>query len=506
MQSKSYKSSGLSSLLLSSIISFNLFVVSVIAEPPTARIIDGSPASETLYPNVARLALDGDLLCTGTLVGPRHILTAAHCFFDERNHRGVGDTAVVARLGGQQVRSSKIFIHPTYKSRSSACVEGETDAAMVELSSSVEGISPINLVESPPAIGSSLLLVGYGTQGSGANGEDGSIPSDGIVNVGNTTLEGYGENPPKQNPNSTYFFWSFEGGEANTASGDSGGPAFIRSGSETLIAGITCGGNGNAEIGTNSFNTRADLIKSWVQSFTGGTPSNTAPGFTALPAKSVSKDQAFSYTIPVTGSQTIQLAANGLPSGLVLTNKTISGAPTVAGVYNVELVATNPFGSASTTLKIIVSSYQPSLKIKKALLQFDSGGRAQDFLDVSGSINVGTKFNPKNQKIIVKIGRFSKTFTLDANGQSKGNPISYFDLDGDFKGSVFKKAVVRFDLTLERATIFDELSTLGFPTSDIASNGQQVPLPINVTIKGVDSSFTSILSFRESDARWRVAK
>jgi hypothetical protein len=58
---------------------------------------------------------------------------------------------------------------------------------------------------------------------------------------------------------------------------------------------------------------------------------------------------AFNYTITATGTPTITFGASGLPDGLSVdpTNGTISGIPSVAGVFDVTLLATNP-GQTST--------------------------------------------------------------------------------------------------------------------------------------------------------------
>ena len=49
------------------------------------KILDGTRVSESQYPYVARLSYGGQMLCTGTLIGSRYVLTAGHCFFDTRN-------------------------------------------------------------------------------------------------------------------------------------------------------------------------------------------------------------------------------------------------------------------------------------------------------------------------------------------------------------------------------------------------------------------------------------
>lgn len=471
------------------------------------RIIDGSTVSETSFPQVARLTVDGELLCTGTLIGSKYVLTAGHCFFDERNRRAVGDTDIVARLNGVEYSSARVYIHPDYRSRSTACVDGETDAAIVELTSEPP-LTPIILLQVPVPLGSTVLLAGYGTQGSGGSGENGTLPAVGTINIGNTVVEGYGEEPPAQNAGSSYFYWTFDGGEANTASGDSGGPAFLQIGNDSYLAGITCGGTGNAEIGSVSFQTRCDLFAAWAQQITGTTSGNVAPGFLNLSAQSAQVGQAFSYLVPITGTQpiTVSMTGGSLPPGLVFDGATIYGTPTTAGRYSVDLTATSSYGSSTTSLTIIVTGFNPSLTVSKVLLQFDYVDDVSDFLDITGKITVGPKFKPRNKRITVTIGRFRKTFRLDENAQSVGNGRSYLDLFGPARGAAFAKPTVGFDLTLERVAIFDELSTLGFPASADASEGQQVPLPISIMVNGVEASTTALLSFRSRDARWRIAK
>ena len=486
----------------------SLFIANQLtAEPPTSRIIDGTAVSETQYPHVARLTVGGELLCTGTLVGSRHVLTAAHCFFGDNNKRAVGETDVVARINGTEYRSAAVTIHPSYRSRAGACVEKETDAAVIELSNDVAGLTPIPLLDSPVPVGASVLLAGYGTQGTGSTGQDDTIPPVGTINIGSTVVEGFGDNVGEQDTSSSYYYWVFGNGESNTASGDSGGPAFYDVGGQFFISGITCGGGGNAEFTTDSFNTRADLIKAWVDSITGTTPSETPAGFSATTPKGAIVGQAFSYNIPVVGSQPITLTSIGLPDGLTINGSTISGTATTPGTYIVQLSASNAFGSAITELAIIVTAFDGVLTMKKALLQFDYKKGAQDFLDISGTIGVGADFNPKNVKVLVQIGRFKKQFKLKANGESAGNPTSYFDLVGSFKkGNKFKQSTVKFFLTLEKVKIFEELATLGFPSSANASAGQEVSLPLSVTINDIELSTAVNLSFRPSDARWRIKK
>lgn len=477
------------------------------AEPKRVqgKILDGTRVSETQYPYVARLSYGGQMLCTGTLIGSRYVLTAAHCFFDARNRRAVGDTEIVARLNGGEYPSVRVNINPAYRARSSACVEGEYDAAIVELASDVSGVTPVPLMESAAVVGSALTIVGYGTEGTGDSGENGNIPPVGQVNVGTTTLQGYGDSPPRTNASSTYHFWRFDRGESNTGSGDSGGPAFIFDGAQPYLTGITCGGEGASQFGTYSFNTRGDILVTWARAITGSAPTNSGPAFPSIPTQQAAIGKSFVFSIPVSGTAPISLSATGLPDGLTLTGSEVSGTPTKSGLFTAVLTAANGFGSTTTSVVFKVSGFNASLKISEVELLFDNDP-ASDYLAIAGRIAVGSRFKPDRAKVIVTIGRFQKTFRLNRRGESNGNSFSYFDLIGTVRDGRFTRASVPFDLAIDRAALFAELTTLGFPETALAESGQTVSLPVTVSINGVEASTTQILKFDPRDEVWVISR
>jgi hypothetical protein len=69
-------------------------------------------------------------------------------------------------------------------------------------------------------------------------------------------------------------------------------------------------------------------------------------------------NSAFTYTITALNTP-ITFGAVGLPAGLSLTGATISGSPTVAGVFNVTLSATNLSGTGSAQLTLTISPGPP---------------------------------------------------------------------------------------------------------------------------------------------------
>ena len=237
-----------------------------LAQPISASIIDGTRTSEATFPYVARLMIDGQSLCSGTLITSRHVLTAAHCFYSRR--QDVGDTGYTVRLNGREYRSKRVAIHPTYRPHGSDAVfEGEADAAIIELAHEVSGITPVPILSSPVPVGATVLLVGYGLEGTGSTGQSQQQPSLGEVSYGFTVVEGYGDQEGEQNPNSLYFYWRFDSGESTLGGGDSGGPAFYDLKGSRYLVGISCGGSG-FQFSSYSVDTRTDLIKHWIDEIT----------------------------------------------------------------------------------------------------------------------------------------------------------------------------------------------------------------------------------------------
>lgn len=70
---------------------------------------------------------------------------------------------------------------------------------------------------------------------------------------------------------------------------------------------------------------------------------------------------AFNYVMTATGTPPITFGAAGLPDGLSVdsTNGTISGIPSVAGVFDIELFATNPAQTASNDLVLTLANDIP---------------------------------------------------------------------------------------------------------------------------------------------------
>ena len=182
--------------------------------------------------------------CSGTLIAPNAVLTAAHCV------GGVGETFEV---GGRTYQVQQTVVHPDYQSR-------DIDLAVMILSEDVVGVTPSEINRTDPQIGQMLTLVGFGATGTPTAGHDGSF---GVKHVGQTPID--------KLTNDTVEWTYDNASESNTAPGDSGGPAFIEINGKLVIAGVTSGGSkDDASLGDQSYDVRVDTYASWIDNVVNG--------------------------------------------------------------------------------------------------------------------------------------------------------------------------------------------------------------------------------------------
>lgn len=186
-----------------------------------------------LYGHGGPITLDNaGLRCSGTLIGCRTFLTAAHCVEDLNPARYL----VYLQHGGFAAVTA-IARHPDY-------FFPVADVAVLELGDWVTGIAPslLSSTDPVPYIPAFGVIVGFGQTQGGAN--DYGIKRGGVIETMSCPFD-----ISSGATDAELICWAFTapldppGTDSNTCNGDSGGPLFIDFGDGQVVAGVTSGGS-----------------------------------------------------------------------------------------------------------------------------------------------------------------------------------------------------------------------------------------------------------------------
>ena len=215
----------------------------------------GSPDSETLiiggrrvqdakeWPATFKFGQDEDEFCTATAVGPRVILTAAHCLPDgAKGHVVVNDTRskIVCNHHPQYTSCPKT---PAEFSDPSSCPAGKTTSAdyalcLADMPLAIKEYESVNTNAALPESASVITLTGYGCNQDG--GFDGGF---GYLFEGETQVETL---PAGAEPLQWSSYYIITKGNAALCYGDSGGPSYKLldvSGKSRLLIGVNSRSN-----------------------------------------------------------------------------------------------------------------------------------------------------------------------------------------------------------------------------------------------------------------------
>ncbi|HBS30014.1 MAG TPA: hypothetical protein DEB06_11345 [Phycisphaerales bacterium] len=225
------------------------------------RIVGGVPDTADAYRACVAVGSATGWCCTGTLVAPSVVVTAAHCVtggcaarvFVGRDVRGPGRTIAV--------RSA--IVHPEYR-------PGQNDIAVLLLAEPVNDITPIRVAAASSVESArDVRLVGYG------NTDLGGTTGYGVRRLVDVPVASCCCEPQAAREYGCQPRFELVAGPPVTGrdscTGDSGGPALVQVGIEWRLAGATSRGipQAPANCGYGGIYSRVDQHLAWIRTVSG---------------------------------------------------------------------------------------------------------------------------------------------------------------------------------------------------------------------------------------------
>ncbi len=251
------------------------------------KIVSGANATTDQIFSTVGIA-PGMSICTGSVIAPQVILTAAHCVANDDGSPSVTPAQTTVYAGALQVDMAtadqtftvrKIVSHELYRGITNIPAPDANglskayDIAILLLDKPITTlpvvpILPVSMIDGNLMDGTMLTITGYG------NSDAASTMGSGTLRIAQTPSKAHNETE------------SFAGaaGSPDTCQGDSGGPQYIDIGGTKYQVGETSRGGGSSACGDGGIYTLAGAYIDWIntnsEGLYAGTSSATGAGAT----------------------------------------------------------------------------------------------------------------------------------------------------------------------------------------------------------------------------------
>ena len=225
--------------------------------PADAIVGGGAPSTGGVARSVVTIVGSRGNFCTGALIAPKLVLTAAHCVQPGADYKIV-EYGTDKQPSLQDVKS--VAIHPGFNMQTMLAHRATADVALLQLGAAAQGKAPaaLGMPEIPVLVGSRFTVAGIGVTVRGDGKSGGAVRVAGLVATGKPgTLQIRLVDPVSQGTRDGL----------GACTGDSGAPVFEDKQSGPAIIGVvswSTGPNGSAGCGGLTGVTPLTLYRDWI--------------------------------------------------------------------------------------------------------------------------------------------------------------------------------------------------------------------------------------------------